>query len=494
MLPHTLPPVRLAMGFSQRPTALASPYFVEQVDWSKLPPNADGSIVDKGCTFAAVSRNPLCAIARPYFMGETFSYNGTRVANKRWKYIAYFTSHDGLELQDFQVGPLIDAAMTAPIIIPMNPQVFVDDNHGDSTFAHPHGRNYYAHDYAGRKCLHATCALDTPTRVTFSGLYEYWTVNVFMKSVNGWQVSDSHEVPQNGSVATMFLTETGFYAFEIVTIIHSGAVQLNNLTMSFENGEYLGGALPSSPVYVLGFGCLPDFDLMEVNVQVGRVLGASVMHTQDSAVLQKGGRCAAYQLPPDMMIHQVFGNPVTQLANKPGAIQLPYEKGVFGFHVPTKVSDVDLSDITIVSTSGIIAGYNNPLMPPSGWAVVGVSVSTTDVLNPYDGTAPGAIGHATYSFGFEFATSTTWLDARLPRVSPAQTTAALEELGALAGTGQQFHENPLHISEIMQSLRRFTGRALRLAPTLARVMTGLIPGFTVARGLPMALSALGAFL
>lgn len=480
------------MGFSQRPTALASPYFVEQMDWTRNPADADGSIVDKGCTFAAISRNPLCAIARPYFMGETFSYAGTRVANKAWKYIAYFTSHDGLELQDHLTGPIIDVAMTAAMVIPLNPQVFIDDNHGDSTFAHPHGRFYYAHDYADRKSFHLTCAPIAPARVTVAGLSEYWTVNVYVKSVNGWQLADNHVVPQSGTVCTFYLEETNFYSLEVVTIVHSGPVATANITLELEQGQIDGKN--ASPVYVLGFGCLPDFDLMEVNVQAGRILGASVMHTQDSAVLQKGGRCAAYQLPPDMMIHQVFGNAVTQLANKPGAVQLPYEKGVFGFHVPTRVSDVDLQDITLVSTAGIVAGYNNPLYPPSGWLVVGVSVATTDLVNTYDGGAPGGIGHATYSFGFEFTTSTTWLDARLPKSTPAQTTAALEEIGALAGTGQQFHENPLHISEILQGLRRFAGRSMRMAPTLARVMTGLIPGFSVAKGLPSALAALGAFL
>lgn len=475
ILPHNTPTQRVTTDFSATPTAIATPYFVEQLDWTQHnATTASLDIADNGCAWLAVSRNPLSCIARSLNNFDSLP----------WSYSARFAN--ARELTDNQAWNVGSTNVEA--IVPICPQQLLDMTPGDDTKFHPYGNVFYAFDHAGRKGIHVSPgneALHMGTAVEFHGLAENCAIVAYLLNGSTWQEFQSYPVLNGISWVIIGLYNTGYYSFDFIVQPEAIATS-NNLTMVVRSLTPSDAITPDgkSPIQMLGFLPLPDFDGMSSNVQAVRILGATAMLSQDASVLQKGGRCAGYQLPANVLITEAFGNPVTQFASRPGASQRQFENGIFAFHKPNRLSDLDLTPVVTTTDVGVIQSFYNPVYPPSGWLVLGASV--TDVSGSY----PGGLAHGTFCFGVEYTTPSTWIDSRNPTTSFRDTEDALQ----LLAQTPQFHDNPFHISDVWNFIKSRGVRLMKAAGSVANVVGALVPGFSAPAAVVNAVTALGEAL
>lgn len=470
MLPHLYPARRVASQYTSAPTAVASPFYLEQADWS-LGTLTASPPVNNGQYFMAVSRNPLCAFVRQFVNHE----------NEAYKYDGRFFEVGQTGLSEYQEVVLSGATTTN--IFDIHPSIF--EAQTDTNPFTPHGDTYYCVDACDRKgfFLNGTGAAPTVVSVTYEpiGNHVIAEASVIMHKWSGslWEpVQDAILTLSDGKyVGTLGVIGYGYYSLSGVVVISDHDDNLHmHISVSYTGGGFVFGFLP-----------LPHFDDIAASVNALRVNAVSAMLTPHPAMLYVGGQCVGMQLPAGVAWYSplIHGDPFGSLAEDSTAVTLPLKKGIFGFHKPTDPADFAMTTPVLTRDFEVI-GFNNPIHPPGGWTCIVAMVNAGD-----SGTSwPSGSCHSTVSFGVEFRTTNVWF-ASLP---PQHPVSAFDEALALVKDAQQWHENPLHVKDILRFLQQGAKTGLRIAPSVAKILGVLFPGMSIPATLVDAAQHIGSLL
>lgn len=471
MLPTVFPARRLASQYTSAPTAVASPFAVEQSDWTGVPSDLNSSVVLPGQTMYGVCRNPLCSYFQ-YYPNPT---------GQQYGYGAWFYGDQGMNQAGTgsNNGTIVYTASATEV--PLNPTAWYSLN--TSQFA-PHGDWYYSVDAASRKGFFLTATTEKPVTILIKvtsgellgdprGLLYAWNGDLWTRIVE--HLFDSDPSTSSTPALQFTVTTSGYYALAVSAkpeiADYSG---LANVSIQF-----------TSTGSVVGFQALPGIDPLLNSVENLRITAASLLVTPHTSTLYEGGQVCAVQLPAgvDPMGVLLSRDPFTDWSEDANSATMVLKKGLYGFLKPTDQRDFDLQSFTRIVEEEIYNLYN-PIYPQGGWLVAATSVGLVD------GTYPAGIAHITRCYGVEFRTTNVWFQQMGPQTTPQDWARALE----LIKNAQQFHENPLHFKDILNFISRSGKAALKLAPTVIRLLSPLFPNVEIASAAATLLQHAGSML
>lgn len=457
MLPHAFPPRRFASQFTSCATAVASPFAVRQLDWTAGATDAVQT-VPNGQMFVAVSRNPLQAYAS-YKLNSGYT-------DGEYKFLFPFPSTNGFA----DTLNIVNSVPGVPLQI--DAQVCEDVYAGNPLRYHPHGDYYYPVDALGRKGVHVTATATKPASFFFvqtitSGTAANPRIVVYRWVGNAW--AEAAQLSPSGNIFTLTVGSggTGYYSFAYV----DNAATNVNLTGVFR-----------VTCDAIGFEALPHFRSMWATIDTMRVNAVSLMVTPHPAMLYEGGQVSGVQLPTTLQIADICeqGDPFTFVSQAAQSKTLPLKKGMFGFHKPTDMSDFSEEDV-VSSRGSVVNGFSNPMQPHGGWLVIAALVGKVDTAWP-----SGAC-HVTVCYGIEYRTTNVWMVSMPPQHSADDFATAL----AIMRATEQWHENPMHMADILAVLKRAGKTALRISPLLLKVLQAVYPATRIPEAFAEGLAALG---
>lgn len=467
MLPTVFPARRLASQYTSAPTAVASPFAVEQSDWTGVPADPNAAAVAPGQTMYGVCRNPLCCYFQ-YYPNPT---------GLNWGYSSHFYGDLGMT----QAGP---GATTGKIFIrdnanecAINPTAWATLNSSDFD---PHGDWYYSVDAADRKGVFLTASVAKPVTVLFyvadgeingdpRALTYIWNGDLWTRdSAFAW--GGGVDAGKQGTYCTVTISTSGYYAFAVCGSANSSA----NVQMQF-----------TSTGSVVGFQALPGIDPLLNSVECIRMSSASLLVTPHTSTLYEGGQVCAVQLPAgvDPMGVLLSRDPFTEWSEDANSATMVLKKGLYGFLKPTDQRDFEMQSITRIVEEELF-NIHNPIYPPGGWLVAATSVGLVS------GSYPAGIAHITRCYGVEFRTTNVWFQQMGPQTTPLDWSKALD----LIKDAQQFHENPLHFRDIVNFITHHGKAALKLAPSVLKMLAPLFPQTEVAVAAATLMQHAGALL
>lgn len=477
-LPHAFSTPRLSTVYADVPTAIANPFLVENVDWTS-PSDTTHRMIPKGTFFMAASRSPLQALVRfyeyPPAQESAYLFQFPTPDNDNYnfydRYVFEVNQPTGLSFPyDVSVSDTVD------------PHYFTDVHWTQSGFSHPHGYRYFTVDANGRKGFwvnndnsylsfevqHYVSASDMSGDVMFR--LSKWDGSTWARTGVLVRVDLSLSV---GSVVNLVIPSSGYWAID-------AEIEARALTTAAQVCEYTIKLHGIGPQF--GYNTLPKIENVESSIQSMRTTALSLMLTQRAPVMAQGGQVTGVQLPSGEAWHSTLGSddPFDELSNYTGAITKTLDTGIYGFLKPASQPEFDFfSPFEILD--GDVVGYKNPIEPPGSWIVVCANVSL------FTGSYAGGLCHLTASYGIEFVTDNIWFSSLPSSIPPDAFTKALMELKAT----QQWHENPMHFKELLRAAMTAGKNALKMAPTIAKIVGQFMPGVNPSVAVVEALSKLG---
>jgi hypothetical protein len=451
-LPALHRPIRPCGPWDVTKTATAQLHDVQAISFTATPVDPK-SMFEPGEYFAAVSRDPLHASVQMKVSPGTVRYNCSPYCtetvildqNSDWGSKHIYDVKSGvnkLELCIAQCNPILGGAQA-------------------------HGPVYYPFQQNGRSAVWLAATPNNPMIMEFRSLAaagstlpwgSTWNFRTFKWTGAGWDTFDS--VKNIGSSDTDFLFasvlyENGYYSFELEST-YDGPL----------NGAWNGRLLFYGAADTLGFLPLPHLADHYTTITDILVNGASIMLSPNSAELSAAGTLVGSASSgvedfDDLIKYDL-------VTDRPNASVFPYKKGIYGFAKPS--SDEEMKPVSpflrIDADSGIVT--NTPIMG-HGWTNVVASVPLTGNI---PNTAPSGTMYLTLNFGVVYGTTNQWHQQLIPKYGYEEYTRLLRVVRTL----DQWHENPMHVRDITRFLKGTGIRALKLAPSLLRLLATFAPG------------------
>jgi len=486
ILPHSHC-ARYTAGWSNTATSVASPFVIKSVDFGQPVPQTltHKAMLQPGCFFAGVSRDPLNAIME-------------YVPNPNMLPIHYTGKMCTYNMTDPERTPIIDTIQWfAPVLSEthyLQPNFFEDQKVGDSSYLHPHGSRLYTKFSPRDSKLRYTFLVKGQTvNFTFhdqTGAPLILTGFVLDLRSNGDDYTEGQGAPLGGPISGWVAPECGYYAFAVTLSSVTGTPTSVGFTMNLMDAAGSPGAIGS----YIGMRALPGIEDRTLLSGI-RINGASIMITPDSAELARGGRIAGGQFAASFRADSIVknaagGSPNDLIANIPGASDIDFAHGGYAFHkprtqdsykqhIPFKNNDdyVPRAVEGFDTPSKVISSYHSEIEAPDGWLLYGV---TTPEASLGSNTWPGGLCHVTYSFSVEYWNYDVWVEHRLPDEGVEEFNDVMQ----IVSHAPQFHENALHLSDLkrwyngaLPKLRQFGPGVLNLVamafPQLKPLMTVL---------------------
>jgi len=329
----------------------------------------------------------------------------------------------------------------------------------------------------------------TGSTQSFMLLIDRWTPQGLQEAVFAIQVA--FPVGAATAVNTGIITESGYYCFSLTPDSpptgSKGQSDLNNNTSSetmntkfgkskiLKNPESsysgdmkdLGSPVPSTitvdyfrvrltGISCFGHKCIPGFEAECLSMDNYRVNGAAVMFTNTSSTLNEQGKVSGVQAPRGKFWYDYTAS-YAQVAGAPGSMRGVAKKGLYGFMKPSGDEDTQLR--TYTESNGLV-------VMDSFWPLALEDQPAYLVIRASIDDASGQDGYFTYWWGIEWGTTNKWRNSVIPGGDPLTTMNVLRELKKLP----QWHENPLHIKDILTGLKNVARTAGRMffqhAPTI----------------------------
>ncbi len=170
-----------------------------------------------------------------------------------------------------------------------------------------------------------------------------------------------------------------------------------------------------------------------------KVYAASVMYTNTASPLNRQGKVAGIQLPAGSWWDQYLN--FDTIADLESADSRDVVNGIYGFLKPTQPRDIDFIPFDTVSTNNLSTDTWWPLRRPSDFLAVAVKVLAS---------SNGQDGYFTIAHAFEFRTTDPWREVEMAHISPHTVEFAM----MLVSRCPQWHENPLHLSDIWNWIKK----------------------------------------
>jgi hypothetical protein len=477
VLPH-LHTARYVAGWSNTATSVASPYVITTVDFTETP--GASAELGGGCFFAAVSRDPLCAIME-YVPNP---------AALQMQYTAEFSTYTDTVEQT----PILDARMRMDVAVgilhPLPVVRWNDANNGDPTKIHPHGPTMYTRMNA-QDSIHRYTYMTKGELVTIF-FEDQNDAGIIMTGALGVLRSngDSYTEIPGVAVVSQFLNytapESGYYTFYTLWTAPAplGTTQVR---VSLRLSANMVGAVHSH----LGHRPLPGIE--DRNVLSGiRVNGASLMITPDSAELAKGGRISGVQFDSTFLVESVVKNagggiPNNLVDNVTESVGMDFHRGGYAFHKPRTAQayqkanpfrhNVDYVPRAVYGSSNpddTISSYHCDMVSPDGWLAYAVTTPPAVAGGVGSVPFPGGIAHVTYSFSVEYWHYDVWIGKQVPPTGVERFNAVME----MISEAPQFHENALHFSDLKRWYNNVMPTVKAISPALLEAVSAIFPQYS----------------
>jgi len=475
ILPAVSMPMRYSTVFTTTPTAVSRPFSVTSVNWST--PSADVDCLLPAGTFITILNRDALNFSFIWTLNPNFP-----TYSVQW----YFSKPDHLDPSSYTPGQsawfeyMVSAA---PSNYPLCPYLLLDCHIGDPSYAHFHGNNWYPMQVGGRTAIYCQGTNANPWTLTVTGgtggTPEGSGLVVYQWSGNDW-------------------TNVGRLDFTVVSGISYSSSQHGLFAFEWSSG-FIGEDTPTNVRlgFVLNQSCdyfaissLPEIGSVFTGLESLRINSMSMMFSCSSSELSASGDIVGAQLSPGVDWLSVIQNAdiFSYLSEQPGARVGSFSKGMYGFHKPSKEADFDLAQIAEFNEDTVVA-TTSPYMARSGPLVICVKSLAPQIV---DGTATynGALGRVTVAANIEFVTHSSWYSLELPRLHPTQHINAMVRIRDAA----QWHDNPMHVRDLLSYLRAGTKKALSVAPQFLTFLRAVIPGLDLPLALGEALAWAGGKL
>lgn len=465
-LPHDFVGLRWKDAYTSEPTAVFSPYDFVAAPFTST--NSDtGNLCTGGFSFAAVFRNPLRALV----------YYDPNPTNKGTNYVFQFTPTGGIGAP-VTTWPMDDKGLEFfdPLYLTL----------GSGQAYAPHGPVLYAGSHSSGTVgkvtgiwIDATATHNSHIKFNGDPASSYAIIPYLL--VGGtWNMQQGLIVQAVSGVAIVTIGKSGYYAFQF------NSQGVNNDTFSFSSIVYYIGDTSSAngPNVACHLPCSAIVG-NETLIPRIRVNAMSILVVNETADLYRGGMCAGCQVPGGTPWWDLaVGNTLTNLSsqNPTNVMQKDLRTGIYGFARPSDPSDFSYTDyfkVSFSSGSPILTGVDYPIMPSHDYLFVALSAQNT-APNTY----PGGDVYIMASWANEFRTNNQ-LFTQLPASGlPTQYELALSKLSVMP----QWHENPLHLPDILNFVKRAAGRtvdaAIQYGPTILSIAKLIKSGIMMANGMP----------
>lgn len=434
-LPHEFSPIRVADEYSTKHTSIASPYFLETLDAStQVSRMLDVTV--PGTMVFFLFKDTARAYARSL----------VNTSNKPYNYAAMFVT---FTLPSASLEWNYGGEMSLPLCH------FKDTNVGNSAYLHPHGDILYCGDHGGKKGVWMNAG--EVFTINVSAVPTGGELTIYILRGKTWVNTESVALTTTLSY-TMALN--GYYSFS-----------LNDTTAAGGTGtvNYVNISNATSFPTVLGFLPLPGVVNKAGVLSASRTIGASLLVSNVSQQLKRGGVCNMSQVSPGADLANILAYAPTYSNQDPSSSYTgTWDFGVYGYITPIGPEDFMFKEPFTTSVgigSSTMLDCSFELVPDLGFLVATVT-SAVDTT-----TYPSNVCLVTVSYGVEFITNDNWFVADTSRVSVDQYKHGL----VLLKTIPQFHENPLHIKQLLQSILAGGKNVLRYGPAVLAALTSIVP-------------------
>lgn len=248
--------------------------------------------------------------------------------------------------------------------------------------------------------------------------------------------------------ATHVANKDGYYAFVF------GASQ--DLNAAFASVNVSGEG------YVFCHRAMPSFDTNLPKIDSNRILGAAIMATENASVTNMQGKIRIAQVPKDRNWYDYVGK-FDEFSGLKGSEKFDAITGVYGFIKPTSQADFEFRSYH--STNG-------NTITDSFWPIKLDTASASEKIIVYIRiTNPdGQDMYWTFAFALEYRSNDQFVALGVSSIDVAAANRALEVLKHM----QQFHENPLHVSDIVKAmkagLRSTVNGVIKYTPKVMKVV------------------------
>lgn len=421
-LPHEMPPVRYAGTFASTPTAVCNPYYLRAQDFTI---GATGSpAIPNGQHFVAAFRNTLRAlvehVCNPLNLSAT--YNAMFYDGGNWSVNC----------------PIRDTASRATVLV--DPNYFVDAFPTSSAYAHPHGDVLYVGSHQSRRGFWVDANSTHAAVVQFNFAAGNPIVKAYVLEGDDWSPSD--EITATSSTAVFSITSSGYYAFEILPVATMST--LYTLTMICSS-DFMG----HRPV--------PYLNTKQASIQAVRTNAVSIMLTCEAAPITASGKVTGLQTPAGVAWTNYLGTGCfNRVASSQGASTRQLINGTYGFLKPSQQRDFDM-DTPFTISGGTVVGMDYDLIPQHDYLVIAAETAASG-----SSTYPGGDCYLTAAWGLEFRTDDVWFVS----IPPTLTTEEFNKQVAAIKYLQQWHDNPLHFSDIVNFFKTAGRSVLKYAPSV----------------------------
>lgn len=195
--------------------------------------------------------------------------------------------------------------------------------------------------------------------------------------------------------------------------------------------------------------CLPGIHDYQAVVDESRITAVSVLITNTSNVLTRGGQVTGYQVPGANEWTKYLNFDFVSSCNK--SQTLAADKGIYGFLKVTQPEDLRYQPSTFFGAHAYDMDNNADFL-------------TFNINVPRSVGGSGRSFKMYFTFGVEFKTDSIWFTKYI--VDP--NTLMVDQVLRIMAHLRQFHENPLHWKDIQKAISRFLGGVVKYAPVIAK--------------------------
>jgi len=237
--------------------------------------------------------------------------------------------------------------------------------------------------------------------------------------------------------------ESGYYSFDI-TGPASASLVINSATIEYD-----------APIF--GHRELPGFSTNCGKAQSMRIIGASVMYTNDSSITNLDGKIAMAQVASGNCWWDVVTSNTSfysAVAGMKNSWKKDMRKGGYAFLKPSSLEDFKMKKDYKVEGNTVVDSWYNPRDTNASFIAIGLSSENQATQE----------GYCTHSYSIEYPTDDTWTQTRPPPGNEDVNAKAI----ALVREVPQFHENETHladlISEGLQTVNQVVSGVAKAAP------------------------------
>jgi len=420
--PGTGPTIRYNGSWATDSTAIASPVFRTDIN-AAITGITSGQQLDEAEMFAAVFRDPV---------RNSIVYDANKDA-RTFRYDAVFFEKDsngyfGIPLANEWRGVHVG---------------YWQQNSAYSSYG-PHGPVLPVGKTKGTQ--YSLVFMNAEDQITIFFAASAQPVKARLSIYENGTVVEHFVAAQQGAGTvslTLDASKPGYYLVEVVAPVTPFEMTVQGMSL-----------------YGLGNSCfnhrmVKDLENKLFSVKTARILGQSIMYTNSSPIIDKGGKCTMYQLNggEDWLDFALKGYVYTSNANKAG--KMTVEKGMYGFLKPSSPDDFNMRNF---------AGYNLNGQLETVWFDLD---STTQyiVFNSNILDEKGRDGYFTFCTSIEFKTEDQWHEQKVSD----QNNLLFERSMSLIRDLEQYHENPFHMKDIMAGARNVVAKILQYGPKVMEI-------------------------